>query len=128
MSLFVNCMFHPQQRYQFFLFCRGLLRGSCLHKPFSTGTNQGEEALPTTKVSTLYASLMTIRNFIFALTICVLTIVISSCKTSPKLTFRVTQLDTTIKATYLVMQLRLLFFIHIVFIDKKHSIQQLVWQ
>ena len=42
---------------------------------------------------------MIVRNFISSLTICVLTLIIFSCKTTPKLSFRVTQLDTTIKAT-----------------------------
>lgn len=42
---------------------------------------------------------MTVRNYISALTIFVLTLVIYSCKTSPKPLFKVTHLDTTIKST-----------------------------
>jgi hypothetical protein len=42
---------------------------------------------------------MTFRNYISSLTIIVLTLAIYSCKTSPKLEFKVSHLDTTIKAT-----------------------------
>ena len=42
---------------------------------------------------------MTFRNYISAVTFFVLTLVICSCKTSPKLVFKVSHLDTTIQAT-----------------------------
>ena len=42
---------------------------------------------------------MTFRNYILSVTIVVLTLTIYSCKTSPKLAFKVSHLDTTIKAT-----------------------------
>ena len=42
---------------------------------------------------------MTVRNYISALTFFVLILVICSCKTSPKLVFKIYHLDTTIKAT-----------------------------
>ena len=42
---------------------------------------------------------MTIRNYISALTFFVWTFAIHSCKTSPKLAFKISNLDTTIKVT-----------------------------
>jgi hypothetical protein len=41
---------------------------------------------------------MTLHNFISCLTVCILTVTVFSCKTEPKLTFKVVQLDTTTKA------------------------------